>query len=84
MAIARRIRINECRANFCQYPKIKNSGGTMHKQINASCQSIISIITMMPTRLSKSEKLCTISSKVSCNCNTSLWLRDIIRPTGVR
>ena len=41
------------------------------------------MMSMMPTRLSISATLVTINSKVSVSCNTSLWLRDIILPTGV-
>ena len=44
----------------------------------------MSIITTMPNKLSMSAMLCTMSSKVSVSCSTSLWLRDMILPTGVR
>ena len=84
MAMARRMRMKECLANLCQYPNTKKSTGRMLMLIKASRQSIHSIIATIPTRLSMSERLCTISSKVSWSWRTSLWLRDMMRPTGVR
>ena len=52
--------------------------------IRASRQSTTSIMTMIPTKLRMSDRLWTMSSNVSCNWSTSLWLRDMMRPTGVR
>ena len=63
---------------------MKNRIGTMLRLSSANCQSIISMATMIPTKLSRSDRLWTMSSKDSCSCSTSLWLRDMIRPTGVR
>ena len=42
------------------------------------------INTTMPTRLRMSDRLSTMSSKVSVSWMTSLERRDIMRPTGVR
>ena len=84
MAMARRMRMNEWRANRCQYAKTKVSTGTMNMQTSANCQFTNSIRIMMATTDTNSANANANSSKVSCNWRMSDCIRDMIRPIGVR